>query len=100
MEHVDISNCQMYCLTKDSFTKCQWSLKFINASHNNFGLFQEGCNENPGPQDFSRLFEPLTTLDTLDISYNSFSFLDEDFLKSQIALYMKMGIRTVTLHNP
>ena len=83
MEHVDISNCEIYCITKQFFTKCQWSLKFINASHNNFGLLQEGCNEKPSPQDFSILFEPLTTLDGLDISYNSFSFLYEDFLQTQ-----------------
>ena len=83
MEHVDISYCQMYCLTKDFFTKCQWSLKFINASHNNFGLFKGGCNENPSPKDFSILFEALTTLDTLDISYNSFSIFNEDFLQTQ-----------------
>ena len=83
MEHVDISNCQMYCITNNFFTKCQWLLKFINASHNNFGLLQEGCNKNPNPHDFSILFEPLTMLDSLDLSYNSLSFLYEDFLQTQ-----------------
>ena len=83
MEHVDISHCQMYCITNNFFTKCQWLLKFINASHNNFGLLEEGCNENPNPRDISILFEPLTMLDSLDLSYNSLSFLYEDFLQTQ-----------------
>ena len=83
MEHVDISHCQMYCITNNFFTKCQWLLKYINASHNNFGLLQEGCNENPNPRDISKLFEPLTMLDSLDLSYNSLSFLYEDFLQTQ-----------------
>ena len=83
MEHVDISNCQMYCITKTFFTKCQWLLKFANVSHNNLGLLQGGCNENPSSRDFSVLFEPLITLEILDLSYNSISFLDEDFLQPQ-----------------
>ena len=83
MEYVDISNCQMTCITKIFFTQCQWSVKLINASHNNFGSLQGGCNENPSPRDFSTLFEPLTTLETLDLSYNSLSMLDEDFLQTQ-----------------
>ena len=83
IEHVDISNCLMNCVTKDFFKKCQWSLKFINASHNNFGLFQGGCNTNPSPKDFSILFEPITTLESLDISYNSFISFNEDFLQTQ-----------------
>ena len=82
IEHVDISNCEIQCVTNDFFTKCQWSLKFFNGSHNKLGLLQGGCNKNPSPKDFSILFEPLTNLVTLDISYNSFSFLYEDFLQT------------------
>ena len=48
-----------------------------------FWLLQEGCNENPNPRDISILFEPLTMLDSLDLSYNSISFLYEDFLQTQ-----------------
>ena len=83
MEHVDISHCEMTCITKDFFTKCHWSLKFINASHNNFGSLRGGCDDNPSPRDFSTLFEPLTALENLDISYNSFSYFYEDFLQTQ-----------------
>ena len=82
-EHVDVSNCEVQCVTNNFFRHCKWSLKFLNASHNKLGLFQGGCNKNPNPRDFSILFEPLTTLVTLDISYNSLSFLYEDFLKTQ-----------------
>ena len=82
-EHIDISNCQVQCVNNSYFTECKWSLKFLNISHNKLGLFQGGCNKNPNPRDFSILFEPLTTLVTLDISYNSLSFLYEDFLKTQ-----------------
>ena len=82
IEHVDISNCEIQCVTNDFFTKCQWSLRFFNGSHNKLGLLQGGCNKNPSPKDFSILLEPLTYLVTLDISYNSFSFLCEDFLQT------------------
>ena len=83
IEHFDISNCEVQCVTNDFFTKCQWSLRFFNGSHNRLGLLQGGCNENPGPRDFSILLEPLTTLVTLDVSYNLVSSLDEDFLQTQ-----------------
>ena len=83
IEYVDISHCEMTCITKHFFTRCQWLLKSINASHNSFGSLQGGCDENPNPKDFSTLFEPLNALETLDISYNSLSYFYEDFLQAQ-----------------
>ena len=83
IKHVDLSNCEIQCVTNNFFTQCQWSLKSLNASHNKLGLLQGGCNKNPSSRDFSLFFKPLTTLETLDISYNLISILDEDFLQSQ-----------------
>ena len=82
-EHVDVSNCEVQCVTNNFFRHCKWSLKFLNASHNKLGLFQGGCNKNPSPRDFSIVLEPLTTLVTFDVSYNSLSFLYDDFLQTQ-----------------
>ena len=84
VEHADVSNCGTKCLVKDLFEYCQFDIKFLNASHNKLGLLEGGCNKNPN--DTFLVIKPLLTLEIIDLSYNSISFLFNNTFDTQINL--------------
>ena len=45
VEYLDASNCGIKCASKDLLGNCTCSLKFVNASHNEFGRLEGGCNK-------------------------------------------------------
>ena len=77
VDHVDISNCGIKCVVKDIFEHCEYHVQFLNLmtnlSHNKLGLLEGGCNREPTDTYLS--IKPLTTLEILDLSYNSISKL-------------------------
>ena len=73
VEYFDLSNCGIKCVTKDIFEHCDFSFRFLNVSHNKLGSFEGGCNKDP--KDILLSVRPLTSLETLDLSFNSFSIL-------------------------
>ena len=86
IEFIDASNCGIKCLNKTIFYYCQWSIKYANLSHNQLGLFEGGCNKNPGPSDISELMKPLISLISFDLSYNSMSKLHSATFENQVNL--------------
>ena len=86
IEFVDASNCGIKCFNKTFLNFCEWSLKYANLSHNQLGLFEGGCNKNPGPRDISDLIKPLISLTSFDLSYNSISKLHSDTFENQVNL--------------
>ena len=73
----------MKCMNKTIFDNCEWSIRFLNVSHNKFGLLQGGCNENPSARDLTTLIQPLKTLEYFDASYN---FINKTFNENQVNL--------------
>ena len=73
IEHADASHCGIMCVVKDMFEHCEYHVKFANLSHNKLGLLEGGCNKEP--MDTWLSIRPLTTLEILDLSYNSIAIL-------------------------
>ena len=86
IEHLDASNCGIKCMNKTLFEYCDWSLRFVNVSHNKFGLLQGGCNENPSVRDLTTLLTPLKTLEYIDVSYNFINKTTSDLFENQTNL--------------
>ena len=86
IEHLDASNCGMKCMNKTLFEYCDWSVKFVNVSHNKLGLLQGGCNENPSVRDLTTLLKPLKTLEYIDVSYNFINKTTSDVFDNQVNL--------------
>ena len=84
IEHVDASNCGIKCVVKDAFDYCEVRIKFANFSHNKLGLLKGGCNEEP--IDWLLIIKPVTTLEILDLSYNSIDRLLNDTFDTSINL--------------
>ena len=84
VDHVDISNCGIKCVVKDIFEHCEYHVQFLNLSHNKLGLLKGGCNREP--MDTCLSIKPLTTLEILDLSYNSISKLFNDTFDTLINL--------------
>ena len=85
MEHLDASYCGIKCVNKDLFGHCKFHIRFANFSHNELGLFEGDCH-NKDPMDVLLSMKPLTTLETLDLSYNSFTMLFNDSFDTLINL--------------
>ena len=85
IDHVDVSNCGIQCLVKDMFEHCQYHIRFANLSHNELGLLEGGCN-NKDPMDMWLSIRPLTTIEILDLSYNSIAALLNDTFDTLINL--------------
>ena len=86
IEHLDASNCGIKCMIKTIFDYCEWSIRFLNVSHNRLGLLQGGCNENPSARDFTILIRPLRTIVYFDISYNFINKTFNDTFENQVNL--------------
>ena len=86
IEYIDVSNCGTTCVNRTLFNYCVFSFKYLNLSHNMLGLYQGGCNNDPGPSDLSDLIKPLTSLISLDLSYNFISVLVSETFESQVNL--------------
>ena len=86
IEHLDASNCGIKCMNKTIFDYCEWSLRFLNVSHNKFGLLQGSCNENPSARDLTTLIQPLKSLEYFDVSYNFINKLFNDTFGNQMNL--------------
>ena len=84
IEHADVSNCGIKCVVKDTFEYCEYDIRFVNLSHNKLGLLEGDCNKNPN--DTFLVFKPLSTLEIIDLSYNSISFLFNNTFDTQINL--------------
>ena len=85
IDHVDVSNCGIQCLVKDMFEHCQYHIRFANLSHNELGLLEGGCH-NKDPMDMWLSIRPLTTIEILDLSYNSIAALLNDTFDTLINL--------------
>ena len=83
VEHMNASNCEIKCVTKYLFENCTFSVKFLNLSNNEIGLLED-CNENP--TDVLLMLNSVTTLETLDLSFNNFTMLLNDFFDTFINL--------------
>ena len=86
IEFVDGSNCGIKCFNKTFLNFCEWSIKYANLSHNQLGLFEGGCNKNPGPSDLSQVIKPLFSLISFDMSFNFIKGLTEDMFENQVNL--------------
>ena len=86
IEFVDGSNCGIKCFNKTFLNFCEWSIKYLNLSHNKLGSFEGGCNENPGPSDLSQTIKSLSHMISFDISFNSIKSLTEDMFENQVNL--------------
>ena len=85
-EFIDVSNCAIKCINRTQFNYCEYAFKYLNFSHNKFGLYEGHCNDDPGPRDLSELIKPLVSLISFDLSYNSISTLVNDTFESQVNL--------------
>ena len=84
VEYLDVSHCGIKCVTKEVFEHCEFSLKVLNASNNKLGLFEDDCNHDP--MDILLILRPLTTLEILDLSSNSFTVLLNNTFETLINL--------------
>ena len=86
IDYVDGSNCEIKCAVKDIFEheNCKIHIRFANVSHNKIGSLEGDCNKDPN--DTLLAIKPLTTLEIVDLSYNSISFLFNDTFDTQINL--------------
>ena len=84
IEHADISNCGIKCVVKDMFEHCEFHIRVANLSHNELGLLKGDCNAHP--LDMLLCIKPLTTLEIVDLSYNSIGLLFNDTFDTQINL--------------
>ena len=86
VDYVDGSHCGIKCAVKDTFEheNCEVHIRFANVSHNKIGLLEGNCNKDPN--DTLLVIKPLTTLEIVDLSYNSISFLFNDTFDTQINL--------------
>ena len=73
-------------MNKTIFDYCEWSIRFLNVSHNKFGLLQGGCNENPSARDLTTLIQPLKSLEYFDASYNFINKTFNDTFENQVNL--------------
>ena len=86
LEHLDASNIGIKCMNKTLFHYCDWSLRFVNVSHNKLGLLRGGCNKNPSVRDLATLLRPLKKLEYLDVSYNFVNKTTNDLFENQVNL--------------
>ena len=86
IEYLDASNIGLKCVNKTLFDYCDWSLRFVNVSHNKLGLLRGGCNKNPSFRDLVTLPKPLNTIEYLDISYNFINKTTNDTFENQVNL--------------
>ena len=77
IEHVDVSNCGVKCVSKDIAGNCICNIKFANGSHNKFGLLEGGCNKYP-KKEYLSFLKKCPTVEILDASYNEISFFPDD----------------------
>ena len=84
IDYADVSNCGIQCVVKDMFENCEFHIRFANLSHNKLGLLEGGCNKDP--MDMWLSIRPLTTLEILDLSYNSIAALLNDTFDTLINL--------------
>ena len=86
IEYLDASNIGLKCINKTLFNYCDWSLRFVNVTHNKLGLLRGGCNKNPSVRDLETLLQPLETLEYLDVSYNFVNKTTNDLFENQVNL--------------
>ena len=77
IEHIDMSNCGIKCVSKHITGNCKFSVKFANASHNKIGLLEGNCTKDP-KKEFLAFVKKFPTVEVFDASYNVISFLPDD----------------------